>query len=1108
MTTKQFNWLHLSDIHIGQKHQWLWPNFKAKFLDDLRRLSIDAGPIDLVLFSGDLTQNGGGDQYELLTKELLEIWEMWDKLGQNPFLFTVPGNHDLVRPPSNDARLKMLIQWDNDPDVVKEFWEEDDNQYIQLVRSAFANYSKWQNEVSSQGINLAPINTGRLPGDASSSLNLNGISVGLAGLNSSFLQLNGDDFNGKLALDLRQLNAITNDDAPKWLEKHEINFLITHHPSSWLSPKALREFNAEIYSSGRFAAHVCGHMHTPEIVSIKRGGDSGRRSLQGASIFGLEFLADGSTERAHGYSVGKISFHENEVTWKLWPRLGKVNRIGDRRLIPDHDNFELESGHEFLSEILYNNSSPSQSSTTVSSRNLDLASAVDESAPLWNNALQGTLFSLREQEHHLVIRPLQQQVCIESIRQNNMVWVCADWGLGRDGFLWSVIKRLGRDSQPVYRISLSNYHTRDEFLTNFSTMFGCSFPEFCKALAAGGAAILLLDETPVSSGDSEGPFIERDAENLASMVRDFCTDIILFLLARTFPRSHIINGVSLEPLDEADTKTYILAHPDIRPELKSKHAVNEIYRRTDGLPGNIDSTLKALRVVSLSELGSAISIGSTNYVLAKETIPKSLVMTVNELAESKDSASKRTYLLLKILAVLPNGESLQRLKYVDHQNPLFLKNAEDLLDLDLIQVRSSPALININCMDEDHIRILVAPRAVRDYVRTLMTKEEVASLVNKATALYFGRDWQSGKVSMQRLGDELTLDDGSILQNPHTLVLSLLEQEVESSGNTQPILNLCQIYCAALLKSKHYRNCVTVCKDVLSVIPEIGYDSNRKTIEFLLAKALRMTDGNEETRHLFERLLGLNWSEDDRCDLLLGYALCLQYLEDTHAIEIAKQLIKLKPKSGMALQAKSLILEMEADADNTEKLLIIENAARKRGFNTVANNLALKRISISDSALCNFTPLRQVYLTAIKDGDSYNAARAAVKIGNLSIRETNTITEGDLKNLINAYQYFYGERFSSLFSSSHKALWEFFERQGDVRNLLILFRHSSFIWRLHGNEENENTYVQRIIDNSRQILSTNVLTADKNTAYFLVRARDSTTISLLMQGKESVTPSD
>lgn len=167
MKTKIFSWLHLSDLHIGQKPQWLWPNFKAIFLEDLRRLSSEAGPIDLVVFSGDLTQCGDKSQYESLTRELKDIWEIFDKLGQRPLLFTVPGNHDLVRPPANDPRMKILTRWKDDSDVVKEFWGDKDNQYVELVRSAFANYTAWQENISAQGIPFAPLQKGILPGDAS-----------------------------------------------------------------------------------------------------------------------------------------------------------------------------------------------------------------------------------------------------------------------------------------------------------------------------------------------------------------------------------------------------------------------------------------------------------------------------------------------------------------------------------------------------------------------------------------------------------------------------------------------------------------------------------------------------------------------------------------------------------------------------------------------------------------------------------------------------------------------------------------------------------------------------------------------------------------------------
>lgn len=1095
MTNKQVSWLHLSDLHIGQQQQWLWPNFKAIFLEDLRRLAVEAGPIDLVVFSGDLTQGGEKVHFDALTQLLLEIWELLDKLNQRPVLFAVPGNHDLRRPPRSDARVKMLARWGSDPDIAKEFWEVEDNQYIEVVRSAFSNYTEWQAGVSDHGIPLAEVTKGLLPGDVSSSLELNGVTVGLIGLNSSYLQLTDGKYLEKLSLDLRQLNALTGDNPPGWCSKHDVNFLVTHHPQNWLSTEALREFQTEIFPSGRFTAHLFGHMHDADLLTMYRGGDSGRKSFQGSSLFGMQFLEDGKTERVHGYSIGKIFFQEHEAVWRLWPRKSLVSpKSGDRKLIPDHENFELEPGKEYLSERLLMRAFTSGSAVTDSPRGLDLAVAVEESASHWNNALHGALYPLPAQEQHLAIRPLQQQACTESIRQQRMAWVCADWGLGRDGFLWSVIKRIRRDAQQVYLVSLSNYVTRDEFLTSFSTVAGCSFPEFCKALAASGPAILLFDEAPVSSGVSVGPGIERDAENLACMVRDFCPDIVVFLLTRTVPRDRKIVAVSLEPLDEADTRTYLIAHPSTSKELTSRRAVSEIFRRTDGLPGKIDSTLKTLRVVSLSELGLAASIGQGDAAIAHESVPSSLVKAVTAVAESNDPDSKRSYLLLKVLAVLPHGESLQRLKRIDHQYPIFPKHAEDLLDRDLIQVRSSTTLMGINEGDEDRIKILVAPRAVRDYVLSKIPRRELDSLVRKSVVLYFGDDWRTGKGSLRKLGGKLTSDDGSLMENPHTLILRLLgETAWDTPVAATQILGLCVIYCSALLDAKHYRNCVTVCRDILSMVPARAFESHRNTIDFLLAKALRMAGEQVEARSLFERLLKIAWSKDIRVQLLNGYALSLQSLDDRKALEVARELIEMAPKTAAAIQARSIILEMEADENMKHELLTLEKEARKRGFTTVANNLTLGRVSGNEGDPSSLEVLRQVYATALSEGDAYNAARAAVKIGTLSLRDTDALSNNDLNNLISAYQYFYGERFGTLFLNAHKALWVFFEKQSDIRNLLSLFRHSSFIWRLHGNEKSEQIYVKGLSESARQILSADVLTADKNTAYFLLRARDSQT---------------
>lgn len=1078
--------MHLSDLHIGNSSQWLWPNFKHIFLNDVKRLSDKIGTIDLVIFSGDLTNTGSADEYRSLTNELNAIWELWDKAEMKPKLFTVPGNHDLFRPDQKDAAAKILSLWGNDQDVINEFWNEPDNQYLKLVRKSFLHYENWLDKINSTGIPFAPITKGILPGDISSNIEINNISVGLVGLNSSFLQISGNNYFKKLALSARQLNAVTNNDPPSWCNKNEVNFLVTHHPTAWLNKESQSEFNSEIYPSGRFTAHLYGHMHEAELTNQSYGGSEARKTFQSASLFGLEHT-DGKLLRSHGYSVGQISFDDNEVTWKLWPRKGIVaHKTGDRKIIPDHEAFEIVSGEEYQLEKLQTKNS-SKSLIVAPKLSVDLSFTVEEASSQWKRALDACTHPLTEQEQHLAIRPLEQQICIESIHQDAITWVCSDWGLGRDGFIWSVLKKVGRDSQPVYQISLSEYQSRDDFQAQFSTSVGCSFPEFCKALAASGPAFLLFDDVPVTTGEAKGLPVERDIENLASTIKDFCPEIAILLLARTKPQYHTHNAVTLEPLDEADTKTYLEAHPHSTSETKTSNAVSQIYRCTDGLPSKIDSTLKTLRVIPLSELEPAHLLDPADYSVLKESVPFSLVKAVTTLSTSKDSSSKRSYLLLKSLSILPQGESLDRLKRIDNQIPIFPKHAEELLDNDLIQVRTSTTFIGSD-KDETRLKILFAPRQVRDYVLSLMTTRETDSLVKKAINLYFGEKWRSGEATLKKIESRLISEDGSLMENPHNIVMRLLKSTLADADlpPITPILSLCKIYCNALYAGRHYRNCVTVCRDILSTIPETETETIN-IVKTILARSLRMIGDYSAALPLLEKLLDTHQSNQDRAKILLSYALCLQSLNDPKAIGVAKEVMALLPKSASALQAKAILIEMEHDADSSTDLLKLEKKARASGYNTVANNLALDRVSDSSS---DYDSLRTVYSTSLEVGDNYNACRATVKLGKLLLKDTGNLPSIDLNNLIKSYQYFYGERFKTLFSQAHRILWDYFEKRNDVKNLLILFRHSSFIWRLNGDEDNELIYIQSLTASARNILNTDILKADKNTSYFLVRAKN------------------
>ncbi|MHC5830771.1 MAG: hypothetical protein ACYT04_86190, partial [Nostoc sp.] len=101
---------------------------------------------------------------------------------------------------------------------------------------------------------------GTLPGDFSATIEKEGAKLGIVGFNTSFLQLTGDNYEGKLALHPRQFHQACNGDGSAWAKQHNACLLLTHHPPGWLSPDSQRHLKAEITAHGRFAVHLCGHL--------------------------------------------------------------------------------------------------------------------------------------------------------------------------------------------------------------------------------------------------------------------------------------------------------------------------------------------------------------------------------------------------------------------------------------------------------------------------------------------------------------------------------------------------------------------------------------------------------------------------------------------------------------------------------------------------------------------------------------------------------------------------------------------------------------------------------------------------------------------------------
>lgn len=275
------------------------------------------GPWNAVFFTGDLVQKGLVEEFQRLDDLLDSLWSELKQLGSAPFLLAVPGNHDLTRPDAKKAAVRVLTKWGENTDIQDEFWTDPGSEYRAVVEGAFANYADWWKRCELK----APITpeTGLLPGEFSATVEHSGLTIGVVGLNTTFLQLTTGNFEKLLAWDQRQFHAACRGDGPAWAKEHQLCMLLTHHPLSWLD-EISQKAGAEIAPAGRFVLHMFGHKHELDIRSEAQAGGPLRRLWQGKSLFGLEKYGDlPGLERRHGYSVGSISFDGNTANFRLWP---------------------------------------------------------------------------------------------------------------------------------------------------------------------------------------------------------------------------------------------------------------------------------------------------------------------------------------------------------------------------------------------------------------------------------------------------------------------------------------------------------------------------------------------------------------------------------------------------------------------------------------------------------------------------------------------------------------------------------------------------------------------------------------------------------------------
>lgn len=298
--TETVTWLHISDTHFcKEKHSWDSEDVFKSFFEDLKRMQVkyNLHP-DLIFFTGDVAlghiENSYGlclkDQYEEAKKFLERILNVFPQISISN-IFIVPGNHDVNR----TQVLKSQTQWleslrrdkqQNGSHII--------NELIKNNNLEWKTYMKRLNDYKSFLVDSGYHHLVKDPDRLIYSLirDINGIKVGIAGLNSAWSSYGSDEDKARLWLGTYQISTAHNE-----LRDSTFSIILSHHPSNWFTDFEDLPMNRKIENDFNF--HLHGHEHHEWVTPV----DNHIRIASGALYNGFK--------QKHGYNFVRLYPSEN-----------------------------------------------------------------------------------------------------------------------------------------------------------------------------------------------------------------------------------------------------------------------------------------------------------------------------------------------------------------------------------------------------------------------------------------------------------------------------------------------------------------------------------------------------------------------------------------------------------------------------------------------------------------------------------------------------------------------------------------------------------------------------------------------------------------------------
>lgn len=259
--------LHLSDFHFG--HDTFFKT--QKILDSIIKALIpfnDNVPIDFVVCTGDLINQGAKD-YEAGIDKLFAVFQhniiqpLLEKLNLPPERFVFcPGNHDVNRLEDSKYEENGLFSLLDSEVAISSLMQ--DKRCSNSVKRMVA-FKKFEKNYYS---NIEGIQYQYGFFESNLILNVNGVSVGISLLNSSWRSYDSKTDKGRLLIGKEQIiNSLS------YIDKCQVKLALSHHDIVWLADFDATEIQKQICKN--YDMFFTGHTHSShECYQIKPEGST------------------------------------------------------------------------------------------------------------------------------------------------------------------------------------------------------------------------------------------------------------------------------------------------------------------------------------------------------------------------------------------------------------------------------------------------------------------------------------------------------------------------------------------------------------------------------------------------------------------------------------------------------------------------------------------------------------------------------------------------------------------------------------------------------------------------------------------------------------------